>query len=480
MSDNVVRVSGPINAAGLEMSLETGKLANLADGAVLVKVGGTTLLSTVCTSKPREGIDFFPLTVDVEERMYAAGKIPGSFFRREGRPGEQAILTCRLTDRPLRPSFPADFRNEVQVIATILGADQVNPHDIASINGASAALTVSGIPFNGPIGAVRLAHFNGEWIAHPTFQEGDETTFEIVVAGRRLDDGDIAIMMVEAGGTERTWELYEEGAPKITEELIAEGLEASKQWIGAAIDLQIALHAEYVLAHGPIAPVAYTPNIDYTPEVFAAVSEHAKVKTAEAMAIADKNDRNARLDEIKDDLLIGLVGTDEIPGKLAGEGTAVKRAFRSLQKEVTRSRIVNEGIRIDGRGPADLRPLSAETSVLPTSHGDGLFQRGETQVLSVVTLGMPRMEQMLDTITPRRPQALHAPLQLPAVLHRRDRPRGLAQASRDRSRCARRACTRTGDPDEARVAVHVACGVRRARVERFHVDGVGVRLDVCR
>ena len=187
MSDNVVRVSGPINAAGLEMSLECGKLANLADGAVLVKVGDTTLLSTVCTSKPREGIDFFPLTVDVEERMYAAGKIPGSFFRREGRPGEEAILTCRLTDRPLRPSFPADFRNEVQVIATILGADQVNPHDIASINGASAALTVSGIPFNGPIGAVRLAHFNGEWIAHPTFQEGDESTFEIVVAGRRLD-----------------------------------------------------------------------------------------------------------------------------------------------------------------------------------------------------------------------------------------------------------------------------------------------------
>ena len=150
MSDNVVRVSGPINAAGLEMTLETGKLANLADGAVLVKVGGTTLLSTVCTSKPREGIDFFPLTVDVEERMYAAGKIPGSFFRREGRPGEEAILTCRLTDRPLRPSFPSDFRNEVQVIATILGADQVNPHDIASINGASAALTVSGIPVQRP------------------------------------------------------------------------------------------------------------------------------------------------------------------------------------------------------------------------------------------------------------------------------------------------------------------------------------------
>src|SRR5712672_4264768 len=245
MSDSVVRVSGPINAAGLEMTLETGRLASLAAGAVQVTVGGTTLLSTVATSKPREGIDFFPLTVDVEERMYAAGKIPGSFFRREGRPGEQAILTCRLTDRPLRPSFPSDFRNEVQVIATIVGADLENPHDIASINGASAALTVSGIPFDGPIGAVRLAHVDGQWIAHPTFQEGDGSTFEIVVAGRRLDDGDVAIMMVEAGGTEGSWELYEEGAPKVTEETIAEGLEESKRWIKAAIDLQIQLREAY-------------------------------------------------------------------------------------------------------------------------------------------------------------------------------------------------------------------------------------------
>src|SRR6185503_15211670 len=369
-NDDAIRVSGPINAAGLEMTLETGKLAQLAHGAVVVKVGGTTLLSTVATSKPREGIDFFPLTVDVEERMYAAGKIPGSFFRREGRPGEQAILTCRLTDRPLRPSFPSDFRNEVQVIATILGADMVNPHDIVSINGASAALTISGIPFNGPIGAVRLAHVNGEWIAHPTFQEGDESTFEIVVAGRRLDDGDVAIMMVEAGGTEGSWELYEAGAPKVTEEVIAEGLEASKQWISAAIDLQLALKAEFILKHGPIEAIEYTPAIDYTADVYAAVDEHAHDKVVEAMQIADKHDRLARIDEIQADLLIGLVGTDEIPGKLAGEGTAVKRAFRSLQKEVTRSRIVNEGVRIDGRGPADLRPLSATTGILPTSHGD--------------------------------------------------------------------------------------------------------------
>src|SRR5690349_19871020 len=337
---DAISVSGPINGAGLEMSIETGKLANLAAGAVVVKVGDTVVLSTVATSKPREGIDFFPLTVDVEERMYAAGKIPGSFFRREGRPGEQAILTCRLTDRPLRPSFPSDFRNEVQVIATILGVDLENPHDVASINGASAALTISGIPFDGPIGAVRLSHHDGQWIAHPTFQEVDESTFEIVVAGRRLADRDVAIMMVEAGGTERTWELYEEGAPKVTEELIAEGLEEAKQWIGAAIDLQIALRADYVLAHGPIETIEYTPAIDYSDDVYAAVADHARTVTAEAMAIADKHDRNTRLDEIQAELLIGLVGTDEIPSRFAGEGTAVKRAFRSLQKEVVRSRIV--------------------------------------------------------------------------------------------------------------------------------------------
>ena len=199
---DAIRVEGPVNAAGTTIAFETGKLAKLAAGAVFVQIGDTTLLSTVATSKPREGIDFFPLTVDVEERMYAAGKIPGSFFRREGRPGEQAILTCRLTDRPLRPSFPADFRNEVQVIATVMGADMENPHDIASINGASAALMVSGIPFNGPIGAVRIARVDDEWVAHPTYQEGAESTFEMVVAGRKLHDGDVAVMMVEAGGTE--------------------------------------------------------------------------------------------------------------------------------------------------------------------------------------------------------------------------------------------------------------------------------------
>jgi len=395
---DAIRVSGPVNDAGLVMSFETGRLAQLAHGAVVVQLGGTTLLSTVVTSKPREGIDFFPLTVDVEERMYAAGKIPGSFFRREGRPGEQAILTCRLTDRPLRPSFPEGFRNEVQVIATILGVDLENPHDVASINGASAALMVSGIPFNGPIGAVRIAHVDGAWHAHPTYQEGDQSTFEMVVAGRRLHDGDVAIMMVEAGGTEATWDLYAAGAPKVDEDVIADGLEWSKQWINASIDLQLELVRAVQEARGPIETIPFDVHVDYGDDVFDMVSAAVLDETRIAMATADKTVRNDHLERIESGLVATLCGGDEEPGPLAGRAKEVKAAFRALQKKVVRSRIVQEGVRIDGRGTADIRPLSAEVDLIPTAHGTGLFQRGETQVLSVTTLGMPRMEQMLDTI----------------------------------------------------------------------------------
>jgi polyribonucleotide nucleotidyltransferase len=390
---DAIRVAGPINAAGLEMTLETGKLAPQAHGAVLVRVGETVILSTVTTAKPREGIDFFPLTVDVEERMYAAGKIPGGVFRREGRPGEPAILTCRLTDRPLRPSFPDGFRNEVQVVATVMGADLVNPHDVLSINGASAALMVSGIPFDGPIGAVRLSRQGSEWHAHPTFEESTESTFELVVAGRQIDSGDVAIMMVEAGGTENTWRLYEEGAPKVTEEVIAEGLEEAKRWIKASIDVQKELRAAVISARGPIAEIPYEIHTDYDDDVFDAVAEQAGDSTKEAMAIADKTARNDRLDEILEGLLLALCGTPEEPQQYATRAKQIKPAFRSLQKKVVRSRIVNEGLRIDGRGTTDIRPLSAEVDLLPTAHGTGLFQRGETQVLSVLTLGMPRMEQ---------------------------------------------------------------------------------------
>ena len=275
------------------LSLETGKLAGLADGAVLARLGNTEVLVTATASKSvRDGIDFFPLTVDIEERAYAAGKIPGSFFRREGRASDAAILTCRLIDRPLRPSFPEGFRNEVHVVGTVVAADQHNPHDVLAINAASAALSLSGIPFDGPIGAVRIAYTtDGEWIAHPTYEEGDDGTFEMVVAGRQLDDGDVAVMMVEAGGTEHSFEYYEDGAPKVDEAALAKGLEVSKQWIKASIALQ----NELVAAVGGKKPeMSFAAQTDYTDEQFAAVKDTAGAKLIEIQQIAEKAERTAR------------------------------------------------------------------------------------------------------------------------------------------------------------------------------------------
>jgi polyribonucleotide nucleotidyltransferase len=392
-----ISASAPIGESGKSLSFSAGLLAQAADGAVVVSVEDTVILVTAQAARGvREGIDFFPLTVDVEERMYAAGKIPGSFFRREGRPTESAILTCRLTDRPLRPSFPKGFRNETQIVATVLGADLKNPHDVPVINGASAALMLSGIPFSGPVGAVRLAHHDGVWLPHPTYQEGDASTFELVVAGRRLPDGDVAVMMVEAGGTEATCELYEAGAPLVTEEVIAEGLEEAKKWINDSITAQLELVDRWVAERGPIEPIPYEIQSDYDEDTLEAVRQAATGSLTEALSIADKHDRNDRIAAITSETVAALAGTADEPGKF--ETGPVKQALRSLQKEIVRSRIVNDGFRIDGRSPTDIRPLSAQVKLLKTAHGTGLFQRGETQVLSVTTLGMPRMEQMLDTI----------------------------------------------------------------------------------
>jgi polyribonucleotide nucleotidyltransferase len=385
---DAIRVEAPISGTDKTLSFETGRLAPQSQGAVVGRIGDTTVLLTANGAKGvREGIDFFPLTVDIEERMYAAGKIPGSFFRREGRPSDQAILTCRLIDRPLRPSFADGYRNETQVVGTILGADLENPHDVLSINAASAALMLSGIPFEGPIGAVRLAcATDGTWIPHPTYQEGDASTFELVVAGRQVDD-DIAIMMVEAGGTEAAWSLYEAGAVKVTEEVIADGLEAAKRWIGESIELQ----RELITKAGTRAPLAFEPQLDYHDDVFARVSEVATDELAAATTIIDKTKRNDALDAAGAHALEAL-------SEFAGREAEVKAAVRALTKKLVRKRIVEAGVRIDGRGATDLRPLSAEVGVITTAHGSGLFQRGETQVLNIATLGMPRMEQMLDTI----------------------------------------------------------------------------------
>ena len=394
-----IRVSAPISGTDRELSFETGKFAPQSQGAVVASIGATRVLTTANAARDiRPGIDFFPLTVDVEERSYAAGKIPGSFFRREGRPTEEAILTCRLTDRPLRPAFPDGFRNETQIVTTVLGVDMANPYDVLSINAASAALMISGIPFEGPIGAVRVAYTtDGTWIPHPTFAEGEAGTFELVVAGRELDNGDVAIMMVEAGGTERSFYFYADGAPKVDEATLAAGLEASKTWIKESVALQRQLVASVIAMRGPITPLEYTPVLDYTPEVFAAVEAAIASEIAAAVTIAGKAERNAATDAASAKAVAALCGEG---GAFAGQEKAVKEAVRSLTKKSVRRRIVEEGVRIDGRGVRDLRSVSAEVGVLPTAHGSGLFQRGETQVMNVCTLAMPRMNQMLDTLSP--------------------------------------------------------------------------------
>ncbi len=399
---DAIRVSGPVSGTDKTLSFETGKLAQQSQGAVVAQLGRTTVLATANAAKePRPGADFFPLTIDVEERAYAAGKVPGSFFRREGRPTEDAILTCRLTDRPLRPAFPDGFRNEVQVVLTILGADMANPHDVLSINAASASLMISGIPFDGPIGAVRVAYSqSGEWIPHPTYEEGEASTFELVVAGRQLDSGDVAIMMVEAGGTSKSFEYYANGAPKVDEAALAGGLEASKTWIKESIALQRQLVASVIATKGPIKTMEYSVAHDYGDDVFTAVENAVGAQVAEAIKIAGKAERNAATDAAADAAVTALAGTIDDPRNFAGREREIREAVRSLTKKAVRKRIVEEGMRIDGRGPRDLRPLSSEVGILPTAHGTGLFQRGETQVMNVVTMAMPRMNQLLDTLSP--------------------------------------------------------------------------------
>ena len=377
-----IAVSGPISGTDKTLSFETGRLARQSQGAVVARIGDTVVLVTANAEKHvREGIDFFPLTVDIEEKRYAAGIIPGSVFRREGRPSDEAILTCRLIDRPLRPSFADGYRNETQIVGTVVSADMQNPHDVIAINGASAALMISGIPFEGPIGAVRLAYsIDGTWIPHPTYQDGDASTFEIVIAGRAVGD-DVAIMMVEAGGTEEAWSRYEAGAPKVTEQVIADGLEEAKRWIRESIDLQLQL----VEKAGVREPIPYTSAADYGDDVLARVEAVGAERISEVVRIVDKTERNKASEEVA----AGIVA--ELEGEFDGRTHEVRSAIRSLTKKLVRKRIVDDGVRMDGRSPADLRKLSAAVGVLPIVHGSGLFERGETQVLNVTTLGMPRM-----------------------------------------------------------------------------------------
>ncbi|MFE4727582.1 polyribonucleotide nucleotidyltransferase [Microbacterium sp. NPDC056736] len=382
---------------------ETGRLAQQAQGAVAAYLDEETMLlsATSAGKHPREGFDFFPLTVDVEERSYAAGKIPGSFFRREGRPSTEAILVCRLIDRPLRPSFVDGLRNEVQIVVTVLSIAPGEFYDALAINAASLSTQISGLPFSGPIAGVRLALVPGhgehadQWVAFPTAKQLEEAVFDLIVAGRVLDDGDVAIMMVEAEATEGSWNLIKGGATKPSEEVVAQGLEASKPFIKELVAAQnvVAGSAAKEIQSYPVFPA-------YSQETYDFVAGRAYDELVGIYQIADKQERQNADDAVKDRVkaeLIAAVEAEQLPGTATLEFSA---AYKSVTKKIVRGRILTEGVRIDGRGLADIRPLDAEVQVIPRVHGSAIFQRGETQILGVTTLNMLKMEQQIDSLSP--------------------------------------------------------------------------------
>jgi polyribonucleotide nucleotidyltransferase len=375
---------------------ETGRLAMQAAGSAVVYLDSETMVlsATTASKHPKEGLDFFPLTVDVEERMYAAGRIPGSFFRREGRPSEDAILTCRLIDRPLRPSFVKGLRNEVQVVETIMALHPEHLYDVVAINAASLSTQLSGLPFSGPIGGVRVALIRDQWVAFPTHTQLGDATFDMVVAGRVLEDGDVAIMMVEAESTPRTLVLLadaDSGAVRPTEETVAQGLDAAKPFI------KVLCEAQQRVAVAAAKPVAEFPVFaDYEPDTYDAVAAAASEDLKKALAIAGKLERESETDQVK------ALTAEKLAGQFEGREKEISGAFRALTKKLVRERIIADGVRIDGRGLADIRRLSAEAHVLPRVHGSALFERGETQVLGVTTLNMLRLEQTIDTLNPER------------------------------------------------------------------------------
>ena len=393
MQSNIASASAVIDNGSFgtrTIRFETGRFARQAAGSVCAYLDEDTMLLSATTAgkQPKDQFDFFPLTVDVEERMYSVGRIPGSFFRREGRPSEDAILTCRLIDRPLRPTFKKGLRNEVQVVVTVMSLNPKDLYDVLAINAASASTQLSGLPFSGPIGGVRVALISGQWVAFPTHEQLEEAVFDMVVAGRVAGD-DVAIMMVEAEATERTIELVAGGATAPTEEVVAEGLDASKKFIKALCD------AQSELAKTAAKPIADFPVfLDYEDDAYTAVEKIAGEPVSQALTILSKAEREDRLDEIKSDVMAAL------GSQFVGREKELSAALRSVTKNSVRQRVLTDGIRIDGRGLADIRTLSAEVDVIPRVHGSALFERGETQILGITTLNMLRMEQQLDTLNP--------------------------------------------------------------------------------
>jgi polyribonucleotide nucleotidyltransferase len=380
---------------------ETGRLAQQAQGAVAAYLDDETMLlsATSASKQPREGFDFFPLTVDVEERSYAAGKIPGSFFRREGRPSTEAILVCRLIDRPLRPSFVDGLRNEVQIVITVLSIAPGEFYDALAINAASASTQISGLPFSGPIAGVRMVLIDGHWVAFPTVDQVAEAVFDLVVAGRVIKnkDGseDVAIMMVEAEATEGSWNLIQAGGIKPNEDIVSQGLEASKVFITELVRAQ-----EKLAAQSAKEIQAYPVFSDYSDETFAEVKALAHDELVKVYQIADKVSRQNADDALKETVK-AAIAAKVTAGELPAESLAqVSAAYKSVTKKVVRNRILTEGVRIDGRNKTQIRALDAEVSVIPRVHGSAIFQRGETQILGITTLNMLKMEQQIDSLSP--------------------------------------------------------------------------------
>jgi len=390
-----------VDIDGKQLTFEAGTLAAQAGGSVVISLGDTKVLSTTTASKqPKDFLPFFPLTIEVEERMYANGRIPGSFFKREGRPSENAILVCRLTDRPLRPTFAEGLRNEVQVVNTIIQTTQVDPYDVVAMNGSSLATMLSGIPFAGPVAAVRYAMLrDGSWVAFPSFEElEEEAVFNMVISGRVEDDGEVAILMIEAEATPDSWIKIDMGAPAPTEQVVGQAIEDVKPIIKELCDAQQA----FVDQAGVRDAGEYPTFLDYTDEVFDAVYAYAadKVEGVYRQAELGKEDKDEAIAEVKTETVdhVAEAGVGELDEEDLRKQAS--EAFRSTEKKVVRQLIVDEGIRVDGRSVTDLRPLTAEVQVLPRTHGSALFQRGETQVLSVLSLGTTREGQRLDTLDP--------------------------------------------------------------------------------
>ena len=373
-----------------EIRFETGRLARQAAGTAVVYLDDDSMLlsATTASKSPRDQFDFFPLTVDVEERMYAVGKIPGSFFRREGRPSEDAILTCRLIDRPLRPSFIKGLRNEVQIVVTVMALNQDHMYDVVAINAASMSTQLAGLPFSGPIGGVRVALIDGQWVAFPNHSDLENAVFDMVVAGRIAGD-DVAIMMVEAEATTKTIGLVNGGAQAPTEEIVGQGLEAAKPFI------RILCEAQLELAKVAAKPTAEFPVfLDYQADAFEAVEKAAKAELAKALTTSGKQERETEIDRIS------AATIESLKESFEGREKEIPAAFRSLTKKLVRQRVLRDKIRIDGRGLRDIRPLTAEVEVVPRVHGSAIFERGETQILGITTLNMLKMEQQLDTLNP--------------------------------------------------------------------------------